>query len=194
MRKILTRALYFILPVATWVAGVGTGYTQQPKTDSAAISLKSTGGAKTADDTLKPYQKYPTLPAFNIRLADSGTIFNTYNIPEGKPIALMLFSPDCDHCKRTIKSLIKGMDSIKNIQFYLISGYHDYGAIREFYEKHHLGDYENIKVVGRDYEYFFIDFYKTKFVPDIALYDAHKKLIKLIEGETTANEVYKYIH
>jgi len=161
-------------------------FAQEPKAQTANTPATT--------DTLKPYQKYPTLPAFNIKLMDSATIFNTYNIPEGKPIAIMLFSPDCSHCKRTIKSLIKGMDSIKDIQFYLVTGFHDYAAIRAFYEEHHLSRYENIKVVGRDYEYFFIDYYKTKFVPDIALYDAHKKLVKLIEGETTASEVYKYIH
>jgi thiol-disulfide isomerase/thioredoxin len=162
------------------------GFAQEQKKDGASTAANT--------DTLKPYQKYPTLPAFNIRLMDSATIFNTYNIPEGKPIAIMLFSPDCGHCKRTIKALIKGMDSIKDIQFYLVTGFHDMSAIRQFYEEHHLARYDNIKVVGRDYEFFFVDFYKTKFVPDIALYDAHKKLVKLIEGETNASEVYKALH
>ncbi len=145
-------------------------------------------------DTLKPYQKYPTLPAFNIRLLDSVTVFNTYNIPEGNPIALMFFSPDCKHCKKTIKELLKGMDSIKEVQFYLFTSYHDVQMLRDFYNEYHLADYKNIKVVGRDYEFFFFSYYGTKFVPDIALYDAHKKLIKLIEGETNASEIYKSLH
>src|ERR1700733_8800364 len=44
-------------------------------------------------DSLAPYQKYPTLPAFNILMMDSVTVFNTYNILEGKPIAIFFFSP-----------------------------------------------------------------------------------------------------
>ena len=148
----------------------------------------------TAADTLRPYQKYPVLPAFNILEMDSSTIFNTYNIPAGKPIALMLFSPDCKHCKRTIKALQSGMDSIKNIQFYLVTSTHSMTEIKEFYASHHLADYKNIHVVGRDYEFFYFTYYGTKFVPDIALYDEHKKLVKLIEGETNASEVYKLIH
>ncbi len=147
-----------------------------------------------ATDTLKPYQKYPNLPAFNIRLMDSITIFNTYNIPAGKPVALMFFSPDCKHCKRTIKGLLKGMDSIKNVQFYMFTALHDLSLLRDFYSDFHLADYKNIQVVGRDYEFFFFGYYGTKFVPDIALYDEHKKLVKLIEGETTATEIYKYVH
>ncbi len=159
-----------------------------------AFAQQKTGETKSSTDTLKPYQKYPTLPAFNIKAMDSVTIFNTYNIPEGKPTAIMLFSPECKHCKKTIKAITRGMDSIKNVQFYLITGYHDYAAIRAFYEEHHLADYKNIHVVGRDYEYFFLTFFGTTIVPDIAIYDEHKKLVTLIEGETTASEIHKYVH
>lgn len=150
--------------------------------------------ATAAADTLKPYQKFPVLPAFNILQMDSTTIFNTYNIPSGKPIALMLFSPDCKHCKKTIKALLAGMDSIKNVQFYLVTAAHSVTEIREFYKEHHMADYKNIVMVGRDFEFFFFSYYQTKFVPDIALYDSRKKLVKLIEGETTASEIYKYVH
>ena len=174
------------MAVAFFIVATNIGYSQKQKTGAV--------NAKAPDDTLRPYQKHPTLPAFNIKLMDSVTIFNTYNIPEGKPTAIMLFSPECKHCKRTIKALIKGMDSIKNIQFYLVTGYHDFAAIRAFYEEHHLADYKNIQVVGRDYEFFFLSFYETKMVPDIVLYDAHKKLVKLIEGETTASEIHQYVH
>lgn len=148
----------------------------------------------TAKDSSLPYQKYPTLPAFNIMDRDSSTIFNTYNIAEGRPTAIMLFSPDCEHCKRTIKTLEAGMDSIKNVRFYLVTSSHNMTDIRSFYEANHIADYPNIQIAGRDYEFFFISFYGIKFVPDIALYDEHKKLIKLIEGETTASEIYKYVH
>ena len=149
---------------------------------------------KQSTDTLKPYQKYPVLPAFNIRLMDSVTIFNTYNIPSGKPIALMFFSPECKHCKHTMKGLLKGMDSIKNVQFYLLTSYHDMSMLRDFYKDFHLADYKNIQVIGRDYEFFFFSYYGAKFVPDFALYDEHKKLVKLIEGEATASDIYKCFH
>jgi thiol-disulfide isomerase/thioredoxin len=158
---------------------------QEDKKEKIATDVK---------DTLKPYQKFPVLPAFNILEMDSATIFNTYNIPQGKPVALMLFSPDCKHCRRTVNALRDGMDSIKNVQFYLFTGAHSMTEIRAFYKEHHLADYKNIRIVGRDLEFFFFDHYKTRVVPDIALYDEHKKLVKLIEGETTASEVYKYIH
>ncbi len=141
-----------------------------------------------------PYQKYPTLPAFNIMLRDSVTIFNTYNIPEGRPTLLMLFDPDCKHCKAEIRRLLDGMDSLKEIRFYLVTSVHDFKRIRDFYDEYHLGDYKNIEVVGRDYEYFFITYYGVKFVPDLVLYDTHKNLVKFFEGHVTVEELYRLTH
>ena len=150
-------------------------------------------GVVPAADSL-PYQKYPTLPAFNIRMMDSVTIFNTYNIPKGKPTLIVLFSPDCKHCKAMTRQLLKGMDSLKGIQIYMITPMHSMTAIRNFYEEFHLGDYPEIKLAGRDYEFFFHDFYGTKLVPDLVLYDERKKLIKLFEGNTTVADIYTALH
>jgi hypothetical protein len=141
-----------------------------------------------------PYKKYPTLPAFNILEMDSTTIFNTFNIPKGHYVALMAFDPDCHHCKDFTRKLTAEMDSLKNINFYLCTPVHDISAIKKFYDDFHLGDFKNIKVVGRDYEFFYHDFYKVKFVPDIALYDKDKNLIKLFEANATVKDLYDYTH
>jgi len=144
-------------------------------------------------DSALAYKKYPALPAFNLRLMDSVTIFNTYNIPEGKPVALFFFDPECSHCQAVTKELLKGMDSIHDIQFYMITPVHSATALRKFYEDYHLADYKNIILAGRDYEFFFGTFFGVKYVPDLALYDAHKKLIHLFEGAITVKELHKAI-
>jgi thiol-disulfide isomerase/thioredoxin len=147
-----------------------------------------------AKDTVLPYRQYPTLPAFNILMMDSTTIFNTYNIPTGGPIALFFFSTDCGHCKRTTRRLIDSMEMLTDIRFYMITPVHSMTELRNFYTEFHMERYENIKLVGRDYEFFFGTFYKTRYVPDVALYDGQKKLIKLIEGETTAKQIMETVH
>ncbi len=164
-------------------------------TGSAYAQDKDTADKKAAvTDTLKPYQKSPSLPVFNIRMMDSVTIFNTFNIPKGKKTMILFFSPDCKHCNAQMKILVKGMDSLSNVQFYMITPVHSMTELRSFYEKYHLADFKNIALVGRDYEFFFGTFYGIKVVPDMALYDEQKKIIKLFEGVTTISEVYKYTH
>jgi thiol-disulfide isomerase/thioredoxin len=144
-----------------------------------------------AADTL-PYLKYPKLPAFNIMRLDSTTIFNTYYIPTGKPILIMFFDPDCSHCKDFMPTMAKAMDSLKDIRIYMIAATSNMRAIQKFYDTYELGKYKNIEVVGRDYEFFFISYYGVRYIPDFALYDEHKKLIKLFESRITVDELYRH--
>jgi len=177
------RKIFFLFFIAILFAGSLSAQENEGKKKHAP-----------AADTTLPYLKYPTLPAFNILLMDSVTILNTYNIPDGKPIGLFFFDPECSHCQKEVKQLLKSMDSIKEIQFYMITPVHSATALRKFYEDYHLGDYKNIVAVGRDYEFFFGSFFGVKYVPDLALYDSHKKLLKLFEGAMPVRELYKYTH
>jgi thioredoxin-related protein len=138
-----------------------------------------------------PYLKYPTIPAFNILAIDSVTLFNTYNIPKGRPCVLMFFDPDCKHCKATTKLITEKMDSLQDVDFYLFSARHDMEMIRGFYKKFHLDGYPNIKIVGMDTEFFFFSFYKVKFVPDLAIYDKNGDLVKLLDGACTVREIFE---
>lgn len=156
-------------------------------------ATQSSANSEPPEDSL-PYKKYPTLPAFKILEMDSTTIFNTYNIPKGKPTVLMLFSPDCDHCQHLTEKLTKGMDSLKDIQFYMVTPVSSMTELREFYNKNHLADYKNIAVVGRDYQFFFFSFYGARFVPYLAIYDKHKKLIKAMDSNLSVKELYELTH
>lgn len=147
-----------------------------------------------AKDTVAPYQKEPVVPVFNIRLMDSVTIFNTYNIPKGNPVAIIIFDPECKHCKYTLGNLMKGMDSVSDVQFYLVTPTHSMTLIRNFYTEHHMGEHKNIRAVGRDYEFFCFSHYRARTIPDIALYDKDKKLIKFISGDFSATDIYKLVH
>jgi len=149
---------------------------------AAAQDAKAPTDTAAVKDSL-PYQKYPKLPAFNIMLTDSSTVFNTFNIPSGKPIAIMLFDPQCVHCKALTRAILKDMHKISDIQFYMVTPAHSWADIIKFYDDFKLAEYTNIKVIGRDYEFFFHEYFGVKFIPDIALYNKDKMLIKLFEGD-----------
>lgn len=138
-------------------------------------------------DTLQ-YTKNAEMPAFKVRQLDSTTIFNTYDIPKGKPTMLMLFMPDCEHCQKQVERMIAGMDSIRNVQIYLFSPVPVY-KIREFYEKYRLADYKNIVLVGQEYQFFFASFYKANSVPFIAVYNRNKKLQRLFQGSAHLGDI-----
>lgn len=134
-----------------------------------------------------PYQKYPTLPAFNILLQDSATIFNTYNVPEGRPTLMVFFSPDCEHCQMTIRNMMGKMDSLKNIQILMFTPM-PFSMLRPFAKEMKLNDHRNI-MVGKDYQYFFPGFYGANYVPYIVIYDRKKKFVKMWEGGVKMEEL-----
>jgi hypothetical protein len=140
------------------------------------------------------YQKYPALPAFNILLTDSSTIFNTYNLPAGTPVVLMLFDPECKHCRDLTRMLVASMDSLKDVNFCLVTANHDMQAIRRFATDLKLEGIKNIVALGQDYEFFFLSFYKVSHVPDLAVYNADKKFVALLQNKTTIEELYKLTH
>lgn len=139
------------------------------------------------DTTTPPYIKYPDMPAFKIRLADSVTVINTFNIKKGKPTLLILFGADCDHCKHFVDSLTKHIDLFKDVQIYMIT-FSPFPDLRKFVETYKLKDYKNI-TMGNDADLFFPGFYKVNSVPDIAVYDKNKKFVKLFTGTIKVEDI-----
>ncbi len=158
------------------------------------ISSMSVYAQDKKKDEEPPYLKYPELPAFNILLMDSSSVFNTFNIPTGRYTVIMHFDPDCKHCKATMAELTAHMDSLQNIDFYLATPSKEYRFIRTFYSDYKLGSFANIKAVGCDYALFFMDYYQVHAFPDVALYGPDKKIIKLFDGHITVQELYDYSH
>lgn len=158
---------------------------------TAAFAQTNTTAATTPakDTTTYAYQKNPKLPAFRLMMMDSTTIFNTYNIPAGRPTLFIYFGPECEHCARFTESMLKSIDSLKGFQIYMFT-FANVTPLKTFYEKYHLSQYKNI-TMGRDYEFFFPSFYGARFVPYIVVYDKKKKFAGKWEGTATVSDIYK---
>lgn len=136
-------------------------------------------------------QKGDLIPNFNILLLDSSTRFNTSDIPYGKDIILMYFSPDCHYCQEETKDLIKHINDLKNVLLYMCSG-SSLKEIKDFSEYYQLANYPNI-ITGRDYSFSFINYYKPTSIPFMALYNKKKQLDKIFLGAVTVNDIYQEI-
>ena len=61
-------------------------------------------------------------------------------------------------------------------------------------EDNHFDKYPNIKVVGRDYEFFYGEYYGVTLVPDFVLFNDQKMFIKYFEGSTTVADLYEWFN
>lgn len=127
-----------------------------------------------------PYKQFPTVPPFNILLTDSLTQYGKEDLPKRKAALIMLFSPECDHCRHQTDSILANMKRFKNIQIVMASVL-PFDYIRRFYVEYKLDQYPNI-VVGRDSRFLLPGFFQSHSLPVLGLYDKKKNLIEVVEG------------
>ncbi|WPQ63354.1 thioredoxin-like domain-containing protein [Chitinophaga sancti] len=132
------------------------------------------------------------LPSINLLLSDSINVFNTIDIPKGKPIILFYFGAYCDHSRILMKRFLKDMDFYKNVNFYLITDDSFYD-MRAFYRNFSLDQYYNIKV-GIDNTSAFRKHFKANGYPYLVLYDKNGRLIETFYGEVYSRQIKKSLN
>jgi thioredoxin-related protein len=133
-----------------------------------------------------------SLPAFSLLLPDSATWFNTGNIPVGKPSVLFQFSPHCPYCTKQMKDIIRKMDQLKDINFYLITLF-PFKDMKAWHEEFQLAKYPNI-IIGQDTAGFAAEYFEAAVVPHIAIYDRSKKFSKSFAGQLSPKEILATIY
>lgn len=140
---------------------------------------------------LPPYQRFPELPPIQILLSDSSTMYTKAQIPNGKPVLFMIFSPDCSHCQHETEELIAHMDELKDIQIVMIT-YHPLYVMKDFITTYGLSKYPNI-VVGKDVYYITTTFFDIHNIPYLAMYNKKGKLIEGFEGSLPIPKVIEIL-
>lgn len=136
---------------------------------------------------IAPYLQYKTVPTVRLLLPDSSGWELKARLDKKKPLMIVVFSPECDHCKHETEEMIKNMDQYKNIQIVMASTL-PLSQIKEFINHYGLNKYSNI-TVGRDYAYILPVYYGIKSLPYHAFYTKDKKLIAGFEGTMTTAKV-----
>jgi thiol-disulfide isomerase/thioredoxin len=134
----------------------------------------------------------PPLPPFRLLLLDSSTRLNTNDIPKGKASVLIFFSPDCEHCQRETESIVKNIDSLREVNLFFIT-IDPFDRMKLFNEVYKLSKYKNI-VVGRDYTFSFPYYFKNAQPPYNAIYDSHKRMEAVLPSETNAHALLSYLN
>lgn len=149
--------------------------------------LMELNGFTQIDTTTPPFKKYPTLPPLQLILADSTTKYTKADLPKNKPVVLMLFSPDCEHCRHEAEQIAAHQEEVKDIHFVLVTTFPLY-RIKAFVEAHGLAGMKNV-VVAKDPYYLLLPFYDVRSLPFFALYNKKGKLVEAREGTLTIDRI-----
>ena len=141
---------------------------------------KSSSYSQQENVTEPPYKRFPTVPPLKLLLLDSTSYFSKNDLKKNKPVLIIVFNPDCEHCKHETEEIIKNIDSLKNIQI-IMATIMPFDLMKSFYENYDLQRFQNI-TVGKDVQYTLPSFYQMHFMPYLAMYDKKGKLLATFEG------------
>lgn len=133
------------------------------------------------------YKRFPTIPPLKLLMTDSTTVFTNKDLKKNKPLFLIIFSPDCDHCKKETEELIAKIDSFKNIQI-VMATFMTVDKIKPFYDHYKLNRFKNI-TVGYDMQHVLPTYYRIAYTPFLAFYDKDGKLIDGFQGNLPLTKV-----
>ena len=137
-------------------------------------------------DTIAPYLKTKSLPPFSLLSIDSVT-FTQEILDSGKNTILMLFNPECEHCRNQMERFLTMPEFYGSNQLVLIS-IETLDKTRHFKKRYHLEHYPFIHI-GKDFKRFFISFFTAETIPVLAFYNKQKELVFFKQGDASEIEI-----
>ena len=130
-----------------------------------------------------------SLPAFKMTATNGKTYTNT-SFSSKKPIVLIYFAPDCEHCQALTKQLLRNVSAFKNAQVIMVS-FEPLQDVSIFQKDYGLNKYPNILMGTEEPALFFKNYYNLQHTPFTALFDKNKKLVVSYKDSTPLSDLIK---
>ncbi len=145
----------------------------------------------TTTDSVPAYLSTGTIPTFTTYKAPDSTLFTDKDLTKGKPLLLMIFSPDCGHCQMVAKEILENTDHLGNAQI-LMTTWLPYSDMMSFYKTYKIADYPQITMTW-DPKYFFLPYFHVQTFPKLLVYNKKGKYVKEFQGIIQIEDVWKAI-
>jgi thiol-disulfide isomerase/thioredoxin len=131
------------------------------------------------------------VPPFQMMQAN-GKVFLAGNLPMGKPIVIIYFSPDCEECHKLTKELLNRIKEFNNASIAMITNL-PIEQVRQFVSEFELEKYSNIFVGTEGDSNFVGRYYNVGRLPFIALHNKNGDLIKAYKEETSIEDLLLHL-
>ena len=132
-----------------------------------------------------------TLPDFKVKLTN-GSTFSTKEASHKKPLLIIYFAPDCEHCRALMDQLFPQMNVFKNTQILMVT-FESLNDVAWFENHYQTKNYPNIKV-GTEVPVFFLkNYYHLEHTPFTALFNKNGKLMVSYKEYTPVSDLIKWV-
>lgn len=178
-----------------------TQNTPQPNIDyksegapMAPFKYMSYNDTSSSVDRMLLQKKYPK-NIYKERTDSSGkyTYMTAEDFNNGSNLLVMMFNPTCSHCEDVAFMIEKNIDIFKKNKVVLLANKMMDLYIPDFTERHHIARYPNM-YIGYDSSGYIDNTFLYQSLPQINIYDADRKLIKIFAGEVPLDTLKKYVN
>lgn len=136
-------------------------------------------------------QAADTLPPFGMTLSN-GRYFKATDIPQGHPVLLVYFAPDCDHCHTLMNAFFKRANDFKAAEVVMVT-FKPVNELAAFEQAYQTSLYPNITIGTEGTTNYLRLFYKLQSTPFTALYNKEGKLISSYRKNPLLDELLKQL-
>ncbi|MFH0843458.1 MAG: redoxin domain-containing protein [Bacteroidota bacterium] len=116
------------------------------------------------------------VPPFQMMLHD-GKVFRAQNLPLGKHIIIVYFSPECEECHEFIKAMKERIEDLQSASIAMIT-YMPVEKVKPYVAENKLNIYPNMYVGTESNSLFVANYFSIKLFPFVALFDKNGTLVK----------------
>ncbi len=127
------------------------------------------------------------VPPFQM-MQSGGKVFRAQDLPMGKPIVIIYFSPDCEECQVLTSELIKREEEFKKASVAMVT-YLPVEYVTRFITKYKLNYNPNIYVGTEGSTLFLKGYYNIEKFPFMALYTKNGDLVKTYYTEHSLDDI-----
>ncbi len=131
------------------------------------------------------------LPPFRM-VQRNGKLFKAENLPMGKPILIVYFSPGCEHCEDFTRQLKANITQLKKASVAMVT-YWPVADLNSFVHKFSLNNFSNIYTGTEGNSFFLRNYYNISQMPFVALYTKSGDLVKTWHTKIPVQDVVKNI-
>lgn len=122
------------------------------------------------------YSQTQKLPPFQMMLHD-GKVFRAQNLPLGKHIIIVYFSPECEECHEFTEAMKERIEDLQSASIAMIT-YMPVEKVKTYVAENRLYIYPNIFTGTEGNSLFMANYFNIKLFPFVALFDKNGILIK----------------
>jgi thioredoxin-related protein len=130
-----------------------------------------------------------SLPPFKMYRSNK-SIFSATELPKNKPVIVIYFDPDCDHCQRLMNDVFKKINNFKKAEIVMVT-FKPVEEVAAFEKKYKTHNYSNINVGTEGTSYQLRNYYKLTIMPFTALYDKEQKFNYSYGQDISVDELIK---